>query len=97
MRVRLFAALREIAGSSSVDANVADSSDAEAVLDALTAAYGDEFRRIARAGTLVVNGEPAGWDHPLSPGDEVALLPPVSGGEEGTATRAEGGNSGRRR
>ena len=80
MKVRLFAALREIVGASWVDADVAGTADTGAVLEALAAAYGDEFRRIALAGTVVVNGEPAGWDRPLGPRDEVALLPPVSGG-----------------
>lgn len=81
MKVRLFAALREIAGSSWVDADVPDPADAADVLDALAAEYGDEFRRIARSGTVVVNGEPVDWDRSLTPGDEIALLPPVSGGE----------------
>ena len=80
MKVRLFAALREIAGSSWVDAGPPDPGDAGSLVDALTAEYGDEFGRIARAGTVVVNGEPAALDRPLLPEDEVALLPPVSGG-----------------
>ncbi len=29
---------------------------------------------------FAVNGEYARWDTPVSPGDEVAVLPPVSGG-----------------
>ena len=81
MKVRLFAALREIAGSSWVDVEVGAPADAGSVVSALAATYGDDFGRIARAGTVVVNGEPSGWDRSLDGGDEVALLPPVSGGE----------------
>ena len=29
---------------------------------------------------VAVNQEYVGWDHPLRPGDEVALFPPVTGG-----------------
>ncbi len=29
---------------------------------------------------VAVNQEYVGWDHPIRPGDEVALFPPVTGG-----------------
>ncbi len=29
---------------------------------------------------VAVNREYVGWDHPVRPGDEVALFPPVTGG-----------------
>jgi molybdopterin synthase sulfur carrier subunit len=29
---------------------------------------------------VAVNQEYVGWDHPVRPGDEVALFPPVTGG-----------------
>ena len=29
---------------------------------------------------VAVNKEYVGWDHPIAPGDEVALFPPVTGG-----------------
>ena len=29
---------------------------------------------------VAVNKEYVGWEHPLAPGDEVALFPPVTGG-----------------
>ena len=88
MKVRLFAALREIAGSSWVDLDTADSADAGSVVEALSATYGEEFERIARSGTVVVNGEPADWDRALDGEDEVALLPPVSGGAPGGSAAA---------
>ena len=75
--VRLFAALRELAGANRVDAEGATVGE---VVDALTARFGDRFGSITRAGSVVVDGERARLDTPLSGGEEVALLPPVSGG-----------------
>ncbi len=77
MRVRLFAALREIAGDSYVEAT--GRTVGEIVAD-LSRRYGDRFAQIADVGSFVVNGERAARDTPIAEGDEVALLPPVSGG-----------------
>lgn len=76
-RVRLFAALRELAGVSHVEAPGTSVGD---IVDALAARYGDRFASIAAVGTFVVNGERATRATPVAEGDEVALLPPVSGG-----------------
>ena len=78
MRVRLFAALREIAGSAWIDAP--DEPDVSALIEEVATRYGERFGAIVAAGTVVVNGRTADLRHPLDPGDEVALLPPVSGG-----------------
>jgi len=77
VRVRLFAALRDLAGSSHVEA---EGGTVAEVVDALSARYGERFERVARVGTVVVDGERAKLTTPLSEGQEVALLPPVSGG-----------------
>jgi MoaD family protein len=77
MRVRLFASLREIAGTSNLDT---DAPDVGSLLDDLCRRLGPEFSRVMSVGTVVVNGETSGRDRPLAPGDEIALLPPVSGG-----------------
>jgi MoaD family protein len=77
MKVRLFAALRELAGSSVVEV---DADDVGSLLHHLSQALGPAFDRIMAAGTVVVDGETVGRDRALRPGDEVALLPPVSGG-----------------
>lgn len=77
MRVRLFAALRELAGTSVLDVDV---SDVGSLLDRLSEELGPEFERIMRAGTVVVDGETVGRERSLGPEDEAALLPPVSGG-----------------
>jgi MoaD family protein len=76
-RVRLFAALRDEAGTSWVDGHAATAGE---LVDELSARYGERFRKIAAAGSIVVNGERASRESELAEGDEVALLPPVSGG-----------------
>jgi MoaD family protein len=77
IRVRLFASLREDAGASQVEAAGATVGE---VVDALSVRYGDRFARVAAVASYVVNGERATRDMPIAAGDEVALLPPVSGG-----------------
>ena len=77
VRVRLFAALREQAGASEVEAAGSTVGD---IVDELSGRYGDRFAKIAAVGSFVVNGERAPRETPVAEGDEVALLPPVSGG-----------------
>jgi MoaD family protein len=77
VRVRLFAALREQAGASEVESSGTTVGE---IVDELSARYGDRFAKIAAVGSFVVNGERARRDVPVAEGDEVALLPPVSGG-----------------
>jgi MoaD family protein len=76
-RVRLFAALRELADASHVEAPGTSVGD---IVDELGERYGQRFASIAAVGTFVVNGERATRATPVAEGDEVALLPPVSGG-----------------
>jgi MoaD family protein len=77
MRVRLFAALRELAGTSHLEV---DAEDVGSLLDQLSDKLGPEFDRIMRVGTVVVDGQTVDRSHVLRPDDEAALLPPVSGG-----------------
>jgi MoaD family protein len=77
VRVLLFAALRDAAGESRLEV---EATNVGALLDQLAARFGPEFARVLAIGTVVVDGETVGRDRPLSPGEEVALLPPVSGG-----------------
>jgi molybdopterin synthase catalytic subunit len=72
VRVRLFAGLRERAGWSERELEgIARVADVWAALD-----LGEEPRGLLYA----VNREYADQDRPLANGDEVALIPPVSGG-----------------
>jgi MoaD family protein len=77
VKVRLFAALRELASASRVEA---EGRTAGEVVDALSARYGERFGQIAAVGSLVVNGDRATRSTVLADGDELAVLPPVSGG-----------------
>ena len=77
VKVRLFAVLREIAGESHVEATGDTVGD---VVEELSTRFGERFAQIAAVGSFVVNGERAARDTPIADGDEVALLPPVSGG-----------------
>lgn len=77
IRVRLFAALRDEAGAPVVQAEGATAGE---VVEALAQRYGERFAKIASVGQVVVNGERASRDTVLVEGDELALLPPVSGG-----------------
>jgi MoaE-MoaD fusion protein len=71
VRVRLFAGLRERAGWSEREVDAATVCDVWAALG-----LGDEPGGLLYA----VNKEYAERDRPLADGDEVALIPPVSGG-----------------
>jgi MoaE-MoaD fusion protein len=83
VRVRLFAALRERAGSGSVEIELPDDSRVGDVWGALD--LGDEPPGILFA----VNRAYAERTESLSAGDEVALIPPVSGGAGGNASGSE--------
>jgi MoaD family protein len=77
VKVRLFAALRELAGASEVEVEARTAGD---VVEALSERFGERFAQIAAVGSVVVNGERASRTTAVAAGDEVALLPPVSGG-----------------
>jgi len=72
--VRLFAGLRELAGTRIVEVELPAGSTAAAVWPAL--GLGDEPAGLL----LAVNKSYVGRDTVLAEGDEVALIPPVSGG-----------------
>lgn len=74
VHVRLFAALRERAGRDQLELELPDGAR---VCDALAAV--DELARDLPL-VLAVNREYAAADQTLHPGDELALIPPVSGG-----------------
>ena len=81
--VRLFAMLRERAGREAIELELADGATVADALDALKDAspLGEALERMpVRA---AVNREYVADDSRLSPGDEVALIPPVSGGGPG--------------
>jgi sulfur-carrier protein len=78
IRIRLFAALRELAGAGEL--TDAEGRTVGELADALGHRYGERFDRIAEVSSYVVNGDRASRETPVADGDEVAILPPVSGG-----------------
>lgn len=76
-RLRLFANLRELAGTSEAEV---DGSTVGEVLAAATERYGDEFGRALQTAQVWVNGDRSPADTPVPDGAEVAVIPPVSGG-----------------
>ncbi len=75
--LRLFAAAREAAGTGRAELPGSTVSD---VLDEARARFGDDFALVLAASRIWVNGEPADNDCRVTDTDEVAVLPPVSGG-----------------
>jgi molybdopterin converting factor small subunit len=73
----LFAQAREAAGRPR-DA-IAGETVGE-VLDVAMVRYGEHFAHVLAHCRVWCNGEPATRATPVRPGDEVAVLPPVSGG-----------------
>lgn len=77
--VRLFAAYREMVGAAQVEVDVPDGAPVGAVLTDLVQRY-PQLRAPAEATKFAVNQEYVDPSAPLKAGDEVVLLPPVSGG-----------------
>ena len=75
--VRLFAAARDAAG---VGRDELPGDTVGAVLDQARQRYGSAFEAVLTTCRIWVNGEPAGPTDPIGATDELAVLPPVSGG-----------------
>lgn len=75
--LRLFAGAREAAGT---DRDTIEGDTVGAVLDAAVARYGAGFADVLATCKVWVNGDPAERAETVSDDDEVAVLPPVSGG-----------------
>src|SRR5262245_13763874 len=96
--IRLFARLRELTGHSELSRELATGATAGSAWASLV----QEFPALAdygRAVSCAVNEEYARMTDALKDGDEVAFLPPVSGGDggHGTSFNSETGRHGGRR
>ncbi len=83
VKVRLFAQLRDLAGTGDLECVVeTDTPNAPQVGDVWRAVVRDHpaLSSFTRAMSTAVNLEYARLDSPVRDGDEVAFLPPVSGG-----------------
>ncbi len=78
--IRLFARLREMAGAAELRRELPAGSSARAAWDSLVDQF-PEFDDYTKAVSCAVNEEYARMTTPIADGDEVAFLPPVSGGE----------------
>ena len=76
-RLRLFAQARECAGTGEVSI---DGETVGQVLDGAVARYGTRLASVIDVSAIWLNGEAASRDLPVDDNDEVAVLPPVSGG-----------------
>jgi molybdopterin synthase catalytic subunit len=93
VRARLFAMQREVAGTNRLELELPDDADIETVWDALVERFpelapGRASLRFAR------NAAYADPSEPLLDGDEVAFIPPVSGGSGEEGSSGEDGRSG---
>ncbi|MCU1370342.1 MAG: hypothetical protein JWO77_1536 [Ilumatobacteraceae bacterium] len=75
--LRLFAAARTAAGTAR---DLVPGDSVAEILASATERYGDEFAAILPTCAIWVNGDPADGTVAVTDADEVAVLPPVSGG-----------------
>jgi molybdopterin synthase sulfur carrier subunit len=76
-RIFLLGPAHEAAGTRS---DVIDGQTVAEVLEEAVARYGTTFREVLDVSKIWVNGEPADSSNPVAPYDEIAVLPPISGG-----------------
>ncbi len=77
--VRLFARLRDIAGAAELTRDVAPGATIGSVWRDLAGEYPD-LAQYERSISSALNLDYARMDRPVNDGDEIAFLPPVSGG-----------------
>jgi len=79
VRVKLFAILRERAGVSELTLDLPAGASVASAADAVMARF-PALHEYARSAAWAVNREYVKPDAPLRDGDELAAIPPVSGG-----------------
>ena len=79
IQVRLFAILRERAAAAEIALDLPASANVATAVDQITARF-PEIRDLVRKAAFAVNREYAAADRILREGDELALIPAVSGG-----------------
>ena len=76
--LRLFASAREAAGTGR---DTFDEPTVAAVIQAASARYGERFTTVLGTCRIWLNGDEVDSSTPVGPADEIAVLPPVSGGQ----------------
>ncbi len=95
--VRLFARLRELAGTDQLSRDVPDGSTALDVWNGLSADF-PALAAYTKAISVAVNEDYARLTASVRDGDEIAFLPPVSGGSRASGrSEASRANGARRR
>ena len=79
LTVRCFASLREVLGAEELAVEVSEGATVQEVLTELVRRYPKLERRLP-ATAVALNQRLARPSDPVGPEDEIALLPPVSGG-----------------
>ena len=79
VNVRLFATLRDIAGTGEIERHVPNGATVGIVWKELTSEF-PGLREYEASISTAVNAEYSKMGAPVADGDEVAFLPPVSGG-----------------
>jgi molybdopterin converting factor subunit 1 len=79
VRLRFFAALREIIGCEEMEKEVAEGTTAGRLLDEIATEY-PKLGPYTKVVQVAINQEFAERRSPIKSDDEVAFLPPVSGG-----------------
>ncbi len=77
--VRFFAILREKAGTGETSLDLDESATAQTAVEMLTQRFSSLAEFMAKS-AIAINREYAPLNAPLHDGDELALIPPVSGG-----------------
>jgi molybdopterin converting factor small subunit len=75
--LRLFASAREAAGTDRAELDGATVGD---VLNGARSRFGEHFAAVLATSRVWLNGDPTDDAAVVGPDDEVAVLPPVSGG-----------------
>ena len=95
-RLRLFAGVKEVAGVGEIEVDVSTVGGLVAEADGR---FGSEFIKARAGANLFLNGETQIDDlaTPIGRKDEVSIIPPVSGGTDGTNGLSESDASARTR
>lgn len=81
LQLKLFASFREVVGARELQWEMRDGSTVQDLLDTLKVRYPDLSETLGQ-GMIALNHEYVSHDAALSDGDEVGLIPPVSGGAQ---------------
>lgn len=79
LSIKCFALARQIVGAEAVDLELPENSTVAELKKRMAAEY-PEMERVLASSMIAVNGEYVSEQYVLSAGEELACIPPVSGG-----------------